>query len=182
MVGREFLLATVLEIDILETHQLALIFLQAFRCVRNLCERVHDERVEVGHYRHTVKLCLCGESLDAHEAHLVGFAVFIPGFPAHLLQTGIFADCHAGHIHHNLLPAAVVEIEVVGVDGEGQRRCLVLDHEAFEHVSFFVGGYHASGDDETTFRIGLIPDFFGIVGGLVPEEGFKLRNCGVCGN
>ena len=43
---------------------------------------------------------------------------------AHLLQTGIFADCHAGHIHHNLLPAAVVEIEVVGVDGEGQLPTL----------------------------------------------------------
>ena len=179
VIGGEFTLTAFGETYVAETHELALPFAQTLGRGAYFAERVHIESVDVGGNRKAVELSVVLEIFKRHERNLIGVSVLVPRPAADLLQAGVLAYVHAGDIEHDVLADTIVEVEVVGVDGESHCGSLVLDDEALEHIAFFVRRNNAAVDYKAAVGVVGILYCFCIIGCFVPESLLKLENCGV---
>lgn len=115
------------------------------------------------------------EELRRHERHFPRAPLFVPFRLSYLLQAVVLSDVEPCEVNDDFLADAVVEEEVIGVDGECQCRSLVLDRDAFEHVARFVGGYDTTCHD-VVGSVVLGAYFRGVVGGVVPELALEVED------
>ncbi len=138
MIGREFGLAALLEMNVLKAYELALILALRLGVGADERERRHHNGIDIGDIGGTVQFGVAAEILRRHKADLIGVALGVPRGHAHLHKTAVLAYVHTRDVHHYILPHTVVEVEVIGVDGKCQCACFVLNHKAFEHIGLLV--------------------------------------------
>lgn len=180
VVDREILLSAVGKVNVFEAHQAALVLTQALVVAGYVGERVYDQCVDFVELGHTVEQGFFFELLIGHKAYLPCLVVGIPRLVADLLQAGVLAYGHAGHIEDYLLAPAVAEVEVVGVNRESQGGSLVLYDKALEDVAFLVRRNHAALDDEAVVLVVGVVDAVGIVFVVAPEALLEFEDGGVC--
>ncbi len=190
MVGGIGVHSAVLPCYVVEAHEASLVGLQACGGGGQLVEALNLERVHFCEVRQAVEFDSAGECLGSHEGYFPCLALLVPFFFAHLHVAVVFAYVHAREVEHDFLAAAILEVEVVAVDAEGECGCAVEDDKVLEHVAGLVAAEHYAADDEVLAFVerevhsglcGLVGELaaprshgYGVVGVFLPVEGFKL--------
>ena len=171
------------ELHVVDAHQLALPFAKELAVGEGavgvqLVYRLDKHRGDCRGLGHAVELRVLGEELGSHECGLVGVGRGFPFGIAELQQTRVAADIHPGEVDDDLLPLAVCEPEVVGVDRHGEHAGLVTQIEAFEDVAGIVRRNHAARDD-VMLAVLLCGNLDAVRSLVFPEFLFDFENGGV---